>query len=74
MSWQAAENAATGASRRQFLTRSVNMLPDKRSMAARPGCPHPADTQDEIGAGFGVATVAGKFDRGCVCVTGESTR
>jgi hypothetical protein len=50
------------------------MLPDKRSMAARPGCPHPADTQDEIGAGFGVATVAGKFDRGCVCVTGESTR
>jgi hypothetical protein len=37
-------------------------------------CPHPADTHDEIGARYCAATAAGKFERGCVCAAGESTR
>ena len=44
------------------------------SAAACPVCPHPPDTHDEIGARYCAATAAGKFERGCVCVTGESAR
>ncbi|MBB5889932.1 RGCVC family protein [Kutzneria kofuensis] len=64
-----------GESRRQVLTGSANTTPDTNSAAVVcPVCPHPAETHDEIGARYCAATAAGKFDRGCVCVTGTSAR
>jgi hypothetical protein len=32
-----------------------------------PACPHPQAEHDVIGARFCRATIAGAFDRGCVC-------
>jgi hypothetical protein len=35
--------------------------------AGCPACPHPLAEHDVIGARFCRATVAGAYDRGCVC-------
>ncbi|WP_338033818.1 MULTISPECIES: RGCVC family protein [Kutzneria] len=60
---------------RQVLAESLRTSADTTSApTACPVCPHPPDTHDEIGVRYCVATAAGKFERGCVCVTGESAR
>ena len=63
---------------RQILTGSASTTPDTdatdTAAADCPVCPHPVDTHDEIGARFCAATAAGKFERGCVCAAGTSTR
>jgi hypothetical protein len=46
---------------------------DAVATAAAPacaGCPHALDTHDAIALRYCRATVAGAFDRGCVCRTG----
>jgi hypothetical protein len=59
----------------QVVAETVRPSADKDSLsAACPVCPHPSDTHDEIGTRYCAATAAGKFERGCVCVTGEPAR
>ena len=64
-----------GGTWRQAVMEPVRASSDKDALSADcPVCPHPSDAHDQIGARYCAATVAGKFERGCVCVTGEPAR
>ncbi|HEV3356394.1 MAG TPA: RGCVC family protein [Pseudonocardiaceae bacterium] len=44
---------------------------DDRTSAMCAVCPHPVDTHDVIGLRYCTATVAGGWQRGCVCGNGR---